>query len=376
MKKTVLATTVLVPLSVSAVQAQSVDYNALEDLFGEPVTTSATGKPQRASEAPASMTIISGDQLVRSGATTIPDILQNYAGIDVNRYATMQREVTIRGANMPYSPRLLVLVNGRQVFLDHYGYTDWTLTGVEFEDIQQIEVVRGPQSALFGFNAVAGVVHIITQDPLSDTGMSGRIEAGSHDTYVGSLVGRFKLNDRLGLKVSGGYHEADEWDDIAPVSHPAHRQNVSGELSAQITDKMRGTLSYTHADNRLMQQAYSYGLIDAEAEMHSVNSTVSAETGIGLVKGQATFNKFEQRTATLSVRNKVYTAKAEDLFKIGTDHTFRVAGEFRRNEYEFNDNSAGTVFYNVYAGSGMWEWALTNKLTLTNAARIDRLRGV
>src|SRR5690349_12868807 len=69
-------------LSVPAA-AQSIDYNALETLFGEPVTMSATGKPQRASEVPATMEIITADDIRRSGATNIPDILRHYAGINV-----------------------------------------------------------------------------------------------------------------------------------------------------------------------------------------------------------------------------------------------------------------------------------------------------
>src|SRR5690349_11595257 len=144
--------------SSSLVQAQSIDYGTLEETFGEPVTTSATGSPQRASDAPVSMEIITQDDIRRSGADNIPDILQFIAGIDVRRYSSAQADVAVRGYNQANSPRLLVLINGRQVYLDEYGYTPWQALPIQLDDIRQIEVVRGPNSALFGFNAVGGVV--------------------------------------------------------------------------------------------------------------------------------------------------------------------------------------------------------------------------
>jgi outer membrane receptor for ferrienterochelin and colicins len=161
-----LALTTFAP---SPSHAQSIDYGSLEQLFGESVTTSATGSPQRATEVPANMEIITADEIRRSGADNIPDILQFIAGVDVRRYGFAQAEVSVRGYNQQFSPRLLVLINGRQVYLDDYGHTAWQSLPVQLDEIRQIEVVKGPNSALFGFNAVGGVINIITYDPLLDS---------------------------------------------------------------------------------------------------------------------------------------------------------------------------------------------------------------
>jgi len=155
--------------AVSRVQAQTIDYGALEHLFGEPVTTSATGSPQREADVPANMEIISADEIRRSGADNIPDILQFVAGVDVRRYGIADAEVSVRGYNQQFSPRLLVLINGRQVYLDDYSHTAWQSLPVQIDEIRQIEVVKGPNSALFGFNAAGGVINIITFDPLLDS---------------------------------------------------------------------------------------------------------------------------------------------------------------------------------------------------------------
>jgi outer membrane receptor protein involved in Fe transport len=165
--------------SATAASAQSIDYGAMEQLFNEPVTTSATGSPQRATEAPADMQIISADDIRRSGEITIPGLLQRVAGIDVLNFSAGQSDVNVRGYDQVSSPRLLVLVNGRQVYLDHYGLTVWATIPVQLDEIRQIEVVKGPNSALFGFNAVSGVVNIITFNPKFDDRNVATVRVGT-----------------------------------------------------------------------------------------------------------------------------------------------------------------------------------------------------
>src|SRR5271157_3605053 len=129
---------------------QTMNYGSLEALFGEPVTTSATGSPQKASDAPVSMDIITADDIKRSGASNVAEIISRLAGVNMIQGSAQDANVAIRGYNEPLSGRLLVLVDGRQVYLDFYGFTDWNALPVRLEEIQQIEVVKGPNSALFG----------------------------------------------------------------------------------------------------------------------------------------------------------------------------------------------------------------------------------
>lgn len=378
MKKFFVTASVLMPLmSTTAIQAQSVNYDDLKDLFGEPVTTSATGKPQRQSEAPASMIIITGEQLRRSGVRSIPDILQNYAGMDVNRYATNQREVTIRGGNLPLNPRLLVLVNGRQAYLDHYGYTDWALIGVEINEIQQIEVVKGPNSALFGFNAVAGVINIITIDSIhTGNSFSVRAEGGTENTYDLSMVGTFKIGENTGLKVSGGLEGTEEWSSIASNDDKPKAENFSGQLTSQIADNVRLTASYTYAKSNQLSQAYGYALHKNQSTFEGFNGLIAADTGLGAIKAQVFYNKLDQEVPTIGdfgIKNDILSVKVEDLFKVGAKHSVRLSAEYRRNEYEIKRNTAGKTFYDVFSGGAMWEWQAAEKLTFTNAVRVDRL---
>src|ERR1700733_11806698 len=130
----------------SPMYGQAVDYGALASLFKEPVTTSVTGSPQRVSEVPATMEIITAEDIRRSGAKDIPGVLRHVGGIDTLEWGNDNIDVGVRGYDQAYSSRLLVLVDGREVYADNYGYTPWSSVPVELGAIRQIEVVKGSNS--------------------------------------------------------------------------------------------------------------------------------------------------------------------------------------------------------------------------------------
>ena len=174
--------------SATGASAQTVNYGAMEQLFGESVTTSATGQPQRVTEVPAAMEIVTAAQIRRSGAVDIPGVLKQVPGVDVMQWASDNADVSVRGYDQAFSSRLLVLVDGRQVYADHYGYTPWSALPVELAAIRQIEVVKGPSTALFGANAVSGVINIITYNPLYDDVNAVSVTSGTQGTIRGSAV--------------------------------------------------------------------------------------------------------------------------------------------------------------------------------------------
>src|SRR5471032_2184457 len=107
-----LCTACILSVAASGAGAQSMDYGALEQLFGEPVTTSVTGSPQRISQVPAGMEIITADDIRQSGARDIPGVLRHVLGIDVLQWGNDNADIAIRGYNQALSPRLLVLIDG------------------------------------------------------------------------------------------------------------------------------------------------------------------------------------------------------------------------------------------------------------------------
>lgn len=382
-----LAGAALAMASAISVQAQEVDLGAAERLFGEPVTTSATGKPQRVSEVPVNMDIITQDDIRRSGATTIPDVLQWVAGVDVRRYGIADEEVGIRGYNQPYNPRLLVLVNGRQVYSDDYGHVSWPTIPVQLDEIRQIEVIKGPNSALYGFNAVGGVINIITYDPLHDRVNSATLRGGSQDYLGGSVVGTGKIGDDAGVRVSAGGFRAQDFAPGALAPADAINRAVSPRVGAfnldaraNIAPGVETFVEASMADTGFAEKNF-FDVFDTQySRTNSARVGINADTGLGLLSLSAYRNEqlLSLDAVTLAslvnwAKEDVYVVQASDLLKFGADHTFRVGVEYRNNAVTAPGFLSGTAGYADYAANLMWDWAITPRLSLTNAVRIDDL---
>jgi outer membrane receptor for ferrienterochelin and colicins len=381
----------LVGITLSAIglqaQAQSTDYGALEQLFNEPVTTSATGSPLQHNDVPANMEIVTQDDIRRSGADNIPDILQFVAGLDVRRYGVAQAEVAVRGYDQPWNSRLLVLINGRQVYLDEYGYTAWQTLPVQLNEIRQIEVVKGPNSALFGFNAAAGVINIVTFDPLADSTNAATVSGGTRDYGGGSAVGTVHFGDRGGLRLSAGGSRSDEFSTmgLTPGSvsslgtaqefydTPYHYAfSADGRLKATPTVELIAEATVASARNMETTSAPSF----LTANLYRTNSAklgLVADTSLGLLDTRAYRNEVHSETeagSTVTSHDVVYVVEASDLLKVGTRNTVRLGIEYRNDSAAGNIRS-GTIGYDDYAASGMWHWQMSPKMTLTNAIRFD-----
>ena len=368
--------------SATAASAQSIDYASMEQLFNEPVTTSATGSPQRSTEVPAAMEIISAADIKRSGATDLPTILGRVAGLDVMNWGAAGADVSVRGYDQAMSPRLLVLINGRQVYLDHYGYTAWATLPVQLEEIRQIEVVKGPNSALFGFNAVGGVVNIITYNPKFDSESSVTARAGLHGLGEVSLVHSFKAGERFSGRLSAGASQEDEWKNHSAtinnrLLHDPARVSANLDTVTQLTDKtelrVEGSWSNSQISELISNNSYS----PTKYVTDSIKATLASETRIGSVQVSAYQNDLTAKHIVVGAparfKNKVQVVSAQDLFKIGAQHTFRVGGEYRHNEVNTAPIVGGEVSYDVWSASAMWNWAVTDKLSTTLAVRYDAL---
>lgn len=135
-----------------------------EDIYAERVV-SASRLAQSPLDAPNSTTVVTAQDIRLSGITNIGELLRRAAGLEVMSLTPADTEVSIRGLNQRLSNKVLVLIDGRSVFLDFLGATLWTILPIGVEDIERIEVIRGPASALYGADAFAGVVNILLKKP-------------------------------------------------------------------------------------------------------------------------------------------------------------------------------------------------------------------
>jgi iron complex outermembrane receptor protein len=159
-----------------------------EDFTGDIDTViSATRIRQPLTESPSSVTIIDRDMIEASGAIEIADVLRLVPGIQVAYPQGNQLAVTYHGFGDAFPRSMQVLVDGRSIYQPSFADIDWAMLGITLEDIERIEVIRGPNSPLYGSNAVAGVINIITRPPLLDQGTTARITAGDLHTRYGML---------------------------------------------------------------------------------------------------------------------------------------------------------------------------------------------
>jgi outer membrane receptor for ferrienterochelin and colicins len=366
-----------------AAKAQEINYGALSEIFGEPVTTSATGLPEKASDVPADMEIITADEIRRSGATDIPDILRYYAGIDVRSEGALDNDVSIRGYAQPFNPRLLVLIDGRQVYLDDYGYTPWQTLPVQLADIRQIEVVRGPASALFGFNAASGVINIITYDPLFDKTNVLNFGFGSDGTYTGSLVSTLNVPGKGGITVQLGglktneYSQAEVQYQPAPDAGRPFEGDYAVDARYKPTDETEVTLEATQSNAVSSVQNTAYAYFRQSYRINSYKAGISAATNIGLVNLLAYTNlaktAYTDPTTENFDNNQIDVIQLSDLFKLADVHSFRIGVEYRNNRGS-DGLFVGTLHYNVFAANGMWNWQIVPDLSFTAAGRLDHLQ--
>jgi iron complex outermembrane receptor protein len=365
--------------------AQSPDNGMLAQIFKEPVTTSATGLPQLASEAPANIEIITQDDIRRSGATTIPDVLEFLPGVYVRRYGIADVDVGIRGYNQPYNPRLLVLVNGREVYEESYGHVAWADIPVQMDEIRQIEVIKGPNAALYGFNAVSGVINIITYDPLMESVDSATMRGGTQSYLNGSAVGTSRLGDVAGVRLSAGGMLSKDFNrgqlDLIDESNRGlpKTTTVNIEAKARPAPGVETFIEASAADTRYAEDLFTGTFDTSGRRINSLRAGGSFETSAGLVSLSVYRNEvlasFAAGLGALPnfAREDTYVAQASLLAKPVADHTLRLGLEYRDNLLAAPGFVQGTIGYQVYAASAMWNWDILPGLALTNAVRTDTL---
>ena len=184
-------------LAILATQAQNQQPDLttlqIEDLMNVDVT-SASKKEQKLSKVPAAIFVITKEDIRRSGATGIPDLLRMVPGLDVAQVNPGVWAISARGFNGQYSNTLLVLIDGRTVFTPTFSGVFWDAQDVPLEQIERIEIIRGPGAAIWGANAANGVINITTSSALeTQNGVAavtaGSLEHGSGMVRYGGLIG-------------------------------------------------------------------------------------------------------------------------------------------------------------------------------------------
>jgi iron complex outermembrane receptor protein len=154
-----------------------------EQLFDATVmSVSKTSESLR--NAPAAVYVLTGEDIMRSGATSIPEALRGVPGLQVARVNASSWAISVRGFNNPLANKLLVLIDGREVYDPLFSGVYWDVQDTPLQDIERIEVIRGPGASLWGANAVNGVINIITKNSADTQGALVSVAGGNQDRAI------------------------------------------------------------------------------------------------------------------------------------------------------------------------------------------------
>ena len=181
---------------------------SLEELMQVQVVVSTSRREQSISAVPYAIGVITAADIRAAGARSIPDALRLVPGVDVADLTFGNAAVSPRGLHAFLANQTLVLVDGRQLFDSVFGGTLWGSWPFQLEDIDRIEVIRGPGGVTWGANAVNGVINIITKDPADQLGLTLSAGGGSLGTFKQHL-GYAIQTEKLRLRISGEYEASD-----------------------------------------------------------------------------------------------------------------------------------------------------------------------
>ena len=273
---------------------------SIEELINLEVT-SPSKKPERFSDVASAIYVITQDDIRRSGATTIPQVLRMVPGLGVLQIDESQWAISARGFTGVFGDKLLVLMDGRSVYTPLFGGVFWNEVDTFLQDIERIEVIRGPGATLYGANAVNGVINIITKKAKETQGVltsagAGTIEryfaetryggnAGdtdyrvyakyfnrdenraepplkAHDTWQGARTGfraDTELDGKSGLTVQGdAYYGESGWDFLEPTLDGAREQHPEIKYVNGANTIVRWNREFSKASDMAVQFYYDH----------------------------------------------------------------------------------------------------------------------
>jgi len=356
--------------------------------LGETVVVSASRVDTALVDAPATMSVVTSDALATTPAQNYADLLRGVPGVNAIQTSARDVNLTSRQATSTLSNSQLVLVDGRSVYLDFFGLVLWDFVPTNLGDIKQIEVIRGPASAVWGANALTGVVNIITKSPREQKGTTVVFDAGGFSRDAGSGAGKgagavFGANATFAdapnsiwsYRVSAGYFNSDALPRptgrIPVIADPRiPGATVGGALypadgpgAPGTAFQNRGT-SQPKFDARVDQEigggriTYAGGVAGSQGIIHTGIGPFDIQSGsyigygkVNYTKGALKLNAFANLVSAeapnlllvnpatgqplqLNFSTQTFDVEAGDAVRFGSRQVVSFGGNVRRNDFD------------------------------------------
>ena len=311
---------------ITLAAGQNRDLNISLKLTGinvNPIAVTASRRPEKALDAPASVTVLEAREIASDVTISSAAILRNVAAVDVSQTGVDRREVVLRGFNNAFSSAAYILTDNRQAAVPSLGVNIHSIMPNMSIDLESVEIVRGPGSALYGAGVDAGVVHYITKDPFTYQGTTFSAGGGERSSFVGQFRHAGVIQN-WGYKITGQYAQADDFElnandplDAAQLAGDATNPATGEPLNPRNYDyqkfNVNGMLKYRF--NGKTALSFNGGFSALDASVLSGIGTVQADN-FGYAYGQVRLNA--NRLFAQAYLNK---NRGGDSFVYGTGQT-------------------------------------------------------
>ncbi|MGE0827610.1 MAG: TonB-dependent receptor plug domain-containing protein [Candidatus Binatia bacterium] len=362
---------------------------ALEEvllLLHEETVVTAARHAQPLSEAPSNVYVITAEDIRHSGATDVPTILRRIPGIDVLQMNSASFSVSARGDNQLSANKMLVLVDGRSIYEDVQGGVSWKALPVTLLEIQRIEVLKGPASAVYGFNAYDGVINIITKSPEEMRGATFQFAGGDLGTIAAAatLAG---THGSWGYRLSASRDQNDQWRRRHPLAFRSHTFNLQAEyhLPDHSFLRLRGGMIDVNRDANqfasdiIMSRVYTHGSLDLayERENFTLRTWWTTQDATGNVRPHpllpAGFLHIHQRTdeALSQTGTQTYNVEFQHTITWGPTQRLIYGANYRHITLSANYTKP---HFNTEERLGLFfqhEWRIAPQLLLNLGLRYD-----
>jgi len=348
---------------------------SLEDLLNVEVS-SVSKKMELLRKAGAAVFVISAEDIRRSGATSIPEALRMAPGVNVARINSSSWAITARGFNGRFANKLLVLMDGRSVYETSFSGVYWDVQDTMIEDIDRIEVIRGPGATLWGSNAVNGVINIITKHAVDTQGGlivlgGGNVEQATGGLRYGATIGentagkvfvKYKKNKDY-IDTNSGSNAGDSWDSLRGGFR------IDSDLSNDDKLTVQGDTYHNNENQivRLWTLNAPYTTSNADAFTSSGWNTLARWEHVLGDESSFSLQMYVDHTK----RDEIYAGQTHDTVDIDFQHNFGLGdwqhvvwGLGYRNVKETIRNSYSTGIYNVKPDSKLMSAFVQDDLKL------------
>ncbi len=331
-------------------------------IYEEQVVVTASKVEQQLVNAPATVSVVTADVIQSTPSTNYAELLRTVPGVNIVQTSARDFNITMRGATSTLATSQLALLDGRSLYLDFFGFVAWDLLPVNPAELKQIEVIRGPASAVWGANAMNGVINFISKTPRELAGNSVTLTMGGFDgdakngekLGTGTMFGFYgtharAINERWAYKISAGGYTSDPFPrPTGTIPNPTNTPYPPYSNQGTTQPKFDGRADYDAPNGKYrLTFAGGYGGTDGIIQTGIGPFDIA---GLGMSYGTARFTK---NAFKASFFTNILDGDASALLAVGLNGQ-PVLFTFKTQTYDFeagNINTIGTRNVVSYGGS-------------------------